>query len=192
MVAMYPSCRGAMNTKPVQSINLLPKDPFLDTPVGRLLSWSSAVGKHLIIFTEFIVILSIASRFKLDRDLTDLNATLVQKSAIVSSYGTMEQDVRAIQQKTTFLSQTEKQGSIVRALDVMSSKIPRNVYLKTIQQKGAQLQIAGIANSADDIALLVTTLQKSPQIEKLSVSQVRNDDEKEMGYQFILSFEVKS
>ena len=65
------------------SINLLPQDPFYETPIGRVMAWASTVGRYLVIFTEVVVIFSFASRFKLDRDLTDLNATILQNHLLL-------------------------------------------------------------------------------------------------------------
>jgi hypothetical protein len=80
-------------------INLLPKDPFLSTPLGRFLTWSLHVGRYLVIFTELVVITSFGSRFVIDRQVTDLNVQLREKQTIIQSYGSLEQDVRTVQKK---------------------------------------------------------------------------------------------
>jgi hypothetical protein len=65
---------------PTLEVNLLPKDPFLSTSLGKLLQWSLTVGRYLVIFTELIVVSSFAARFSLDRQVTDLNASILQKN----------------------------------------------------------------------------------------------------------------
>jgi hypothetical protein len=54
------------------NVNLLPQDPFFETVFGRFLKWALSIGRYIVIFTELIVILSFASRFTLDRMVTDL------------------------------------------------------------------------------------------------------------------------
>ena len=53
-------------------IELLPKEEWEKTSFGKFIKWTLNVGRYIVIATELIVILAFVSRFKLDRDLTDL------------------------------------------------------------------------------------------------------------------------
>ena len=71
------------------TINLVPKDPFFATIPGRVLKWALSAGRYIVIFTELVVIISFATRFTLDRQVTDLNDTITSKEAIINSYGAL-------------------------------------------------------------------------------------------------------
>jgi hypothetical protein len=68
---------------PKQEINLLPREEFEKKPIGKFLTWALSIGRYIIIFTELIVILAFLSRFKLDRDLSDLNQSIREKQAVI-------------------------------------------------------------------------------------------------------------
>jgi hypothetical protein len=65
---------------PKKEINLLPKEEFEKKPLGKFLVWALSIGRYIVIFTELIVILAFLSRFKLDRDLADLNQSVREKT----------------------------------------------------------------------------------------------------------------
>ena len=77
-------------------INLLPVDPFEQGFWGRFLKWGLSVGRYIVIATELVVILAFLSRFKLDRDLSDLNETIAEKQAVLAAYSTLEADYREL------------------------------------------------------------------------------------------------
>src|SRR5690554_2981690 len=87
------------------TINLLPKDPFFETVVGKTLKWALSAGRYIVIFTELIVILSFLARFTLDRQLTDVNSDIANNETIVASYGELEENFRRAQERTTQIKQ---------------------------------------------------------------------------------------
>ncbi len=98
-----------MPAKEYTSVNLLSKDPFSESFVGKILMWALSIGRYIVVFTELVVILSFLSRFTLDRQMTDLNSKINQQLLIVESYGGLEENFRSIQDKLSFVrSQTEK------------------------------------------------------------------------------------
>ncbi|HCS79450.1 TPA: hypothetical protein DIV55_06990, partial [Patescibacteria group bacterium] len=68
---------------PAKPINLLTRKDFDASLVGRILRWSLIYGRYIIVSTEIIVLLAFIYRFSLDRQITDLNEEIEQKSAIV-------------------------------------------------------------------------------------------------------------
>ena len=56
--------------------NLFPKEPWERGAVGQLLTWVLSVGRYVVVFTELIVISAFLYRFGLDRNLTDLRASV--------------------------------------------------------------------------------------------------------------------
>lgn len=173
------------------SINLLPQDPFFETPIGRIMAWASTVGRYLVIFTEVVVIISFASRFKLDRDLTDLNSSITQKSYIVDSYGTLESDVQLIQKKTEFLQQQKGTQDPLSALDVLAKSIPKDVVYTLVQIRAQEIQITGTALTPESLATLVRRLQKQPQTKALYVDQIKSNTQGGAGLEFSIRVQIQ-
>ena len=59
-------------------VNLLEKDDFSESPIGRIVTWAITYGRYIMILTEIVVLLAFISRFSLDRKLTDLNEAIGQ------------------------------------------------------------------------------------------------------------------
>lgn len=166
------------------SLNLLPQDPFYATLPGRILTWASSVGRYLVIFTELVVIISFATRFKLDRDLTDLNTKITQKAALIESYGDLENEVRTIQKKTEFLTQESGHLTSPEALLIVSSALPRDVVLDTIQFRDGSSNFSGTALSSTSLAQYILTLQANPKVRSVSVDQVKSAENGVAGFSF--------
>lgn len=186
-----PSTRALMMTKarPIR-LNLLPQDPFYETLPGRVLTWASSVGRYLVIFTELVVIISFATRFKLDRDLTDLNDRISQKTALIRSYGDLEDRVRTIQKKTDYLKEQKDNLSSIEALSLVSSAAPRDVVLDTIQLRNGSVTFAGNALSSSSLAQYILALQANPKVRSVSVDQVKTAESGVAGFAFSMHIVV--
>ena len=172
-------------TRPIL-VNLLLQDPFYETLPGRILSWASTIGRYLVIFTEIVVIISFATRFKLDRDLTDLNTLLVQKSALIESYGNLEQDVRIIQRKTSLVASQQQEYSPPEILSVIETIIPKQVTLTLLQITSQQITFTGRALTSTDLAMMIVALQQRPEFSQVTISQVSSTEQGDPGFVFTL------
>lgn len=172
------------------SINLLPQDPFYETPIGRVMAWASTVGRYLVIFTEVVVIFSFASRFKLDRDLTDFNAAILQKSFIVDSYGPLENDVRLVQKKIDYLNQQKTTYSALDILDLISNNIPQNIAYTLVQVRSEEVQLTGTALTPEALALLVRLLQRQALTKALYVDQIKSLSNGASGFEFSMRLQL--
>lgn len=171
----------------VPALNLYPEDPFYETAFGRILRWAVSVGRHIVIFTELVVIGSFFSRFVLDRQLTDLNASIVQKQAIVESYGTLEADFRAVQRRTADISQIIGAQGRWQALDILSRVTPPDVVYRQITLSGDRFTLIGKARSNQSLALLIQGLQSQSDFGPLSISEIQSGDQRDPGITFTLS-----
>src|SRR3990167_2747697 len=111
------------------SVNLLSQDAFSASIVGKVLLWALSIGRYIVVFTEAIVILSFLSRFKLDRDLTDLNTGIEQQLAIIQSFGDLEQNIRNLQEKLDFIAALETQLPPQAVVNHLAQAIPPDVQL---------------------------------------------------------------
>ncbi len=148
----------------VPKINLLPKDPFYDTPVGKFSLWAVQIGRYIIVFTEIIVIMSFATRFKLDRDVTNLNSSIVQKKAIVESFGDTEVKSRALQKQIASLQKILKGTSAVVAMQRIAQHIPNGIEFSRYSYDSTQLSIEGKASSSNLFASMILALQNQKDV----------------------------
>lgn len=166
------------------SINLVPQDPFFETPLGRFLKWALSVGRYIVIFTELIVIVSFASRFTLDRMVTDLNGSINQKERVIQSYGDLEAEFRFIQQQIEDHQQLKQDANLIDIFPILNENIPRNVVFETLLIRPDAINFTGSALSQDALNVLVNNLQLSPYFTQVTVNKIESRGEKTTGFNF--------
>lgn len=92
------------DTRSFLQINLLPKDSFEFSGLGKFLGWAMTSGRVLVVLTEFVVLLAFGSRFYFDKKLNDLTETLDQKVAQIEAYSEVESQMRTLLAKQTPIS----------------------------------------------------------------------------------------
>jgi Tfp pilus assembly protein PilN len=172
-------------------LNLLPKDPFLSTPIGRLLQWALSVGRYLVIFTEAVVIMSFATRFTLDRRITDLNGTIFQQRSIIDSYGDLEQQVRATQKKIDTYLQIEQQDNLAEVFPALTEITPQDVKLEELNIQPGTVLFSGTARSNISLNLLINNIQLSPRFSDVFVEKIETGSSKDPGFHFRIRANVK-
>lgn len=181
-----------MSKKPATiNINLVPKDPFFHTSIGRALQWALSAGRYIIIFTELIVIISFAARFTLDRQITDLNSDLVANQAAIENYGELESDFRLAQSKIENVEQIEQEVNIVDVFQKLSEVTPQDVTMSQLVITPDSVSITGKTLSQTSFNLLVNNLQLSPQFRNVSVSKVESEDDGSPGLLFNILADTK-
>ncbi len=168
-------------------INLLPKDPFFSTIVGKILKWSLSAGRYIVIFTELVVIMSFIARFTLDRQVTDLNSSINQKKQIILSYGDTEETFRTIQEKITQYKQTEQETNIVETFESISNVMPEGIVLNELAIRPTNVIIAGQTLSQNSFNLLINNLQLSSKFSNINVSEIESSKDNPG-----LSFSIKA
>lgn len=171
------------------NINLVPTDPFFITPLGRVLRWALSAGRYLVIFTELIVIISFATRFKLDRDLTDLNDSIFHKKNLIESYGQLEKDFRQIQDKISYYSELEKSKTSTDVFVSLTEITPKDVVITKLTVSSSDVVIVGSTISQAAFNILITNLQLSPNFHNITVSKVEQSSQSE-GFDFQLKAET--
>ena len=171
-------------------INLLPKDPFFQTPLGKVLRWALSVGRYIVIFTELVVIISFATRFSLDRQNTDLNNSIHQKEAIISSYGDLEQKVRTAQQKIEQYQQIEQQTNLSDVFPRLSAITPRDVRLDQLIIKPTNVSLEGTTLSQASLNLLISNLQLTKEFLNVSVDRIEANTN-DSGFLFRIQFDTQ-
>lgn len=180
-----------MQKNTLERINLLPQDPFFETTFGRILNWASTIGRYLVIVTEFLIVATIASKFKLDRDLTDLNAAINLRSTLIASYGDLEQTVRSVQDRIDFLRKQDQQTKVAVALDIVKKNLPREAVIKTINIESDSIKFSGRAYTLSALTGVATALQRETRVQRLTLENIRQNKEGLSGYDFDIRMEVK-
>jgi hypothetical protein len=145
------------------AINLLPKSDFDVSLWGRILKWSLTTGRYIIILTELVVIVAFLSRFKLDKDLSDLNEQLTSKKSILDATYNTELTFRGTQTRLleakSFL---DKQKDTSALLDHITDKIPEGLALTSLAADWDKREVvlSGKATSQQPLAEFMYYMRK--------------------------------
>jgi Tfp pilus assembly protein PilN len=177
-----------MKNQPVAiDINLVPKDPFFATKVGRALQWSLSVGRYIVMFTELVVVLSFATRFYLDRQVTDLNQTIFRKQTIIESYGDFEERFLTVQERIAEYKQIEQKENIADIFPALSQVIPDGVELRELIIYPDRTSLSGSVLSQRALNLLINNLQISPDFTDVVVNTIESEGTITSGFAFKLN-----
>jgi len=157
-------------------INLLPKDSFEFSTLGKTLKWALSSGRVMVVLTEFVVILAFGSRFYYDRKLNDLIETIDQKQAVIESYVDIEKQMRDILARKKVvdiylrdnLKTKERIASVARVT-------PINVKYDEISFEIDSFNLSGTAGSEAGFYQVIAGLGSLPFVESVSIAGVNFD-----------------
>lgn len=171
-----PGARPSSMKLKVPDVNLFPQDPFYNTFFGKILRWAVSVGRHIVIFTEIVVIGSFFSRFVLDRQVTDLNSSILQKQSIAESYGTLDTDIREIQRRTKDISDILAQQGRYKVLELITKLTPPEIVYDQISLSGERLSITGRSKSGNALSALIEGLRSMPQLQSITIGDISSGE----------------
>lgn len=171
----------------VPNINLYPEDPFYDSIFGKILKWSVSVGRHIVIVTELVVIGSFLSRFVLDRQLSDLNREIVQKQAVAESYGSLDEDFRALQRKSSDITSILEEQGQYEVLESLNRLTPPEIRFEQVGYGNNTLSVQGISLSNQALSQFVDGLRRDPMFLTVSIGNIRSGDARDPAIQFTVS-----
>lgn len=158
------------------SVNLLGHDSLEESPIGRIVSWSTTYGRYIMILTEIVVLIAFVSRFSLDRKLTDLNEAISQKQAIIEANLPFEQDIRTLQdQLVEIKSIMTDQEKPVMVIDIIKSILPSDVYLKELTITNTQVTMEAVAGTTTGFTVFVNNLKSVSQFSKVDMSDIKKN-----------------
>lgn len=173
-------------------INLLPKDEFESSTVGKLVKWAVGVGRWVVVLTEFIVICAFLSRFYFDTQLANYFDEVKQKKAMVDSALTFEDKFRQIQNKTKIVKEIlarESKSSII--LNEVNSLLPLDTFLTEVGINDTKLTLGGYALSENGLNIFLQGLISSPQLTTVNLNNVSLKKETSTIVNFNISATVK-
>lgn len=156
------------------NINLLGKEDLSRTPGGRIISWAVTYGRYIMIGTEIVVLLAFASRFSLDRKLTDLKEQIAQKQAILEANRQLEQTIKNIQERTAKINTiTRDQDKLVNILLFLQTSLPPDVRLDTLTVAIDKMSTQVVAGSNAGFSQFLETINSNKELSKVEIGDVK-------------------
>jgi len=173
-------------------INLLPKKGFANSALGSTLEFFSTYGRYIIVGTQLIVLIAFFSRFRLDRELTDLQDAVDQKEAIITDLQSFESEVKLLQQRLSNIRDLKQGHDYVRdTLSVVKRTLPPGTVITDLSIQSSGISVDGSSADQQSFATLIATLRSSEELDNISFSGItRSSDSEEIG--FSLSARMKS
>jgi len=176
----------------VSSINLLPKDSFEFSTLGKALKWATTIGRVLVVLTEFVVLLAFGSRFYFDKKLDDLNTDLTQKQAQIAAYAQVETDMRKILAKQEPIMAFQNSGvNLQERISDLTQILPTGTALDSLTLNGNALTLSGMAQSEYGFAQFLNGLKKLVNLESINLSNT-SFDQTSGGVKFSIQINFKN
>jgi len=162
--------------KGISYINLLPKDSFQFSGLGRFLGWATTTGRVLVVLTEFVVLLAFGSRFYFDKKLNDLSEMIDQKQTQILAYADTEKEIRRVLAKQTPISTYLSTNlNYLTKYDNLASSIPSGVELEKLNMDATGLTFSGEANSELNFSQFLSSLKKMENVIRLNMRDTTYD-----------------
>lgn len=172
------------------NVNLLPGEETKKT--GKFFTWVLTYGRYIIIGTEIIVLLAFLSRFKLDRDLTDLHQSIAQKQEVVLAAQDLEKEVRSLQNRLAIIKKLEKQRDFPpELLTAFEGLTPADVTLTEFSLDTSKITLTATALSNAGFTTFLNNLSASSYFGDISLDNVGKPKDG-AGIEFKISASLKN
>lgn len=170
-------------------INLIPKEQVEEKTLGKFLNWSLSFGRYIIVGTEIIVLLAFFSRFKLDRQLTDLHEEIVQKETIVKFNSEFEKEARKLQKQLEEIKEISAQHDFaLRLLDFLGKNMPKEVTINKLSLSQANISLTGASLSTNSFIDFLARIRRSEKFNQIILQDLSQKGEE--GLEFRLTGQV--
>lgn len=171
-----PAFRKSKKEK--KHINLLPREDFDRTTLGRILKWSLTTFRYIVIFVELIVVAGFLSRFYFDVRISDLNDEIKQQVAVINNRRDDEMEFRRAQLKLSVLSSiSDDSNSMQPIIEKIASYMPQDTKLESLSKEDDQITI--IASTLTDSSMnnLVSLLILDDAFTNVVLNNVEQDED---------------
>lgn len=179
-----------MPAEKIAQLNLMSKDAFSESFLGKFLLWALSIGRYVVVFTELVVILSFLSRFKLDRDLTDLNSRISQQVMVIESYGDLEERFRDLQARLMFMRTRIDSGDVMADMDKVLAQMPPDVRLTRISGDKEKITVSAQSLTSAGFYRFVSGLAGDRTFSDVKVAGVSSSDTTPGSIEFDLSVDL--
>lgn len=158
-------------------INLLPQKEFERSTLGRILKWAVSSFRIIVIATEMIVMAAFLSRFWLDATNSDLNDTILQKKAIITSFTETENKFRTFQKQIDIFTKITSLTQKSEYLNLITSLTPADVILNSISDSEDSVQIIGYSGSEQNISQFIKNLSSAGKFKDVSLNKIDSSED---------------
>lgn len=174
----YRVKRAMAKKKKETKINLLPKEDFSASTVGRVLAWVLSTFRIIVIVTEILVMLAFLSRFWLDAQNTDLTELIKQKQAVLAASLPFENQFKDTQARLNIFSEfSANEGQAASLISVVSSRLPSDVVLDSIAVSEEGVVFSGVSTNERSIQQLIVNLYEEESIDEVTLQEVSVSEE---------------
>jgi Tfp pilus assembly protein PilN len=178
--------------KKEKQINLLPKDSFSETSIGRIILWFLSTFRIMVIVVELVVVAAFLSRFWLDSKNADLTDEIKQKQAQIKASEATEKLFRELQKRVSAFSILTSQPKLSSSITSISSLMPPTITLNSIGFSEQGITIIGNTPNEQELAQFLVNLKKSEDFTKVSLSQIGPDQDNKDILKFTISLNIKN
>lgn len=174
-----------------KTINLLPKDEFAQSPIGKFFAWALTFGKYIVIITQIIVIGAFLFRFKLDKEAESLTDSLNKQQVVLAGFRETELLARNIHSRLNNIKAIEsRQEPMFKSLDNLSSLLPLETEVEALNFNQNTLTIEGHAASELGISTLISNLQKNKNLENVNIISIKTSGIGNSNLDFVISIDT--
>ncbi len=170
-------------------VNLLPPSEFESSFWGRFLKWAVTGGRYIIIITELVVILAFLSRFKLDKDISELSEEIQGKVNVLEAELPVETEFREQQRRLAganeILNSRYQAGMI---LDKLTEKVSDEVKLSNLDMGRQVIRVEANSLGEQGLGQLLSGLSVDPTWKGVELNQIQEEPLK--GIKFTLEISL--
>jgi hypothetical protein len=153
-------------------INLLPLGEFDVSFWGKALKWALSTGRYIVIITEIVVIGAFLSRFKLDKDISDLSEHITGQKAHLDALANTEKKFLGLQTRlataSAILATEKPYAALIN--DFLLANPNENVSFTTINLVSDTLTLTGSTPSQENLVKLVDWCKNHPLYKSLNLT----------------------
>lgn len=162
-----------MAAKTAKHINLLPKEDFERTTLGRIMKWALTSFRFIVITVEFVVIAGFLFRFWLDIQISNQDDEITQKSALISSKSSFEQSFRSVQAKTMIFQEITKNENLsLPIIKSITDSLPPDSQILSITREEDLVSIEGASLNESSISAFIANLKDKDNVNNASLSEI--------------------
>lgn len=169
---------------PIYKVNLLiQKGEQLKLP-ARLIKWTLASGRFIVVFVEIIVISAFVFRYKLDTDLADLQDKINETVPYLESLKNDEQELRTTQFQLASIKSIRHNGkSFPEILKEVAHLTPQTIKLTNINldrsanSSKTSLTITGQTPSNLELSAFIKALKKDSVFKDINLTNISFDNQ---------------
>lgn len=180
--------------KDTSPINLLPKEEFASSTIGRTLSWALSTFRIIVIVTEIVVMGAFLSRFWLDAKSNDLNDLIREKEAVIAATIDFEREFKDVQKRLTIFSAVAEQSfPFSSLLNELSTYLPPDTFLSAVSFQENSVQIKGLSFSERSVSQLIANLEKNSNFKDVALQNVSSgtQDKSQIVFNIKMDFAAK-